>query len=253
MYWILSVIWMLWLDGSGLSATPETMGPSDLADPADTLKIEKTADFPIKGNQEAQQWKKAEWIPLPLRSSNKQSAYAGTRETRVKILYSESGIYFLFECKDRRLTATMKSDFSKLWKEDVVEVFLWPDTAETAYLEYELSPLNFELPLLVSNEQGDKVRWRPFMYKGEQQTRHAVTVKGGSRKSGAQVEKWIAEIYIPFKLLRPLNNISPDPGTVWRANLYRVDYDLNKTQYWAWQAVKSSFHEYSNFGYFSFQ
>ena len=35
-----------------------------------------------------------------------------------------------------------------LWNEDVFEVFLWTDERYPVYLEYEISPLNHELPIL---------------------------------------------------------------------------------------------------------
>ena len=35
-----------------------------------------------------------------------------------------------------------------LWNEDVFEVFLWTDERYPVYFEYEISPLNHELPIL---------------------------------------------------------------------------------------------------------
>ena len=70
-------------------------------------------------------------------------------ETRVKVLYSPTGLYVLMDATDRRLTATMKEDFLDLWNEDVFEFFLWPDEKQPVYFEYEISPLGFELPILV--------------------------------------------------------------------------------------------------------
>ena len=66
------------------------------------------------------------------------------------MVYSSTGLYFLMEGTDRKLTATMNEDFMDLWNEDVFEVFLWTDERYPAYFEYEISPLNRELPILDS-------------------------------------------------------------------------------------------------------
>lgn len=140
----------------------------------------------------------------------------------------------------------MNVDFMHLWNEDVVEVFLWTNERFPVYFEYELSPLNYELPILVSNEHGDIVRWIPFLYNKDRMASHA-TVILGKKISGSKIKGWMAEFYIPYKLLRPLTNIQPKPGSRWRINLYRKDYDKGVSD-WSWQAIDTSSHEYKKFG-----
>lgn len=219
--------------------------PEDLA----TLKIKKSPDFKITGDGRADNWMRTEWINLPQRRFSNQGQ---PQTTKAKILYSEKGIYFLFHCTDKKITSSMNADFMDLWKEDVVEVFLWPDENDPEYFEYEISPLNFELPILISNENGDLVRWMPFHYDEDRKTIHATGVQGGEKVNGAAISGWTAEFFIPYKLLRPLKNICPSSGTKWRANLYRVDYD-DGTSSWSWQLTEKSFHDYKKFGYFVFE
>lgn len=226
--------------------------PSNLslcANDSTIIVIKKSSDFDITGNGNAENWERTEWVNIHQRrfSNEKQML-----STKVKILYSELGIYFLFKCEDKKLTTSMNDDFMDLWKEDVVEVFLWPDENTPAYFEYEISPLNFELPILVSNQSGDIVRWKPFHYEADRRTIHATSVQGGKRKSDAKISMWMAEFFIPYKLLRPLKNILPKSGTQWRANLYRMDYD-NGPLSWSWQLTDKSFHDYKKFGYFVFE
>lgn len=71
--------------------------------------------------------------------------------------------------------------------------------------------------------------------------------QGGEKKSGATVDSWTTEFYIPYKLLRPLSNVPPKVGTEWRANFYRVDYDTGK-DVWSWRLTENSFHDYKRFG-----
>ncbi len=213
----------------------------------DSIIINKCSDFKVTGSGNSEPWKDASWIALDQRGQD-TIGYS----TKVKILYSDTGIYFLFNCRDKKLTSTMKADNLNLWEEDVVEVFLWPDDSFPVYFEYELSPMNFELPIIVPNHKGTFLGWLPWHYEGDRKTQHATTVTGGKKISGGEVSGWIAEIYIPFKLLAPLNNVPPRSGTRWRANMYRIDHD-NVTRSFAWQKTGRSFHEYDKFGTFIFE
>ena len=212
-----------------------------------SLVVRKCQDFSLTGDGTASEWKKAEWIDLVQQGPDK-SPYT----TRAKVLYSETGIYFLYDCADKKLTATIKGDFQNIFTEDVVEVFLWTDESFPVYFEYELSPLDYELPIIIPNYNGKFYGWQPWHYEGERKTRHATSVTGGKKESLAAVDGWKAEIFIPYKLLVPLNNVPPVSGTKWRANMYRIDYDKGTT-YFTWQKVVKSFHEFNNYGTFIFE
>ncbi len=142
----------------------------------------------------------------------------------------------------------MTADFMDLWNEDVVEVFLWPDENYPIYFEYEISPLNYELPIIVANRNGDLLRWQPFHYDTDRQTHHKTTIIGGEKKHDAMVKGWIAEFFIPYKLLVPLSNVPPHKGDRWKANFYRIDYDESESISWLWQLTKNNFHDYESFG-----
>jgi hypothetical protein len=211
----------------------------------DSVIVKKCQDFMISGDGISDQWKNAEWINL-LQPDPDNSAY----ETKVKVLYSKTGIYFLFHCGDKKLTSTMKQDNLNLWEEDVAEVFLWTDENFPVYFEYELSPFNFELPIMVPNNKGNFLGWLPWHYEGDRRTRHATSV---IRENGKEISAWVAEFYIPYKLLAPLSNVPPQSGTKWRANMYRIDYDKGSELPFAWQKVTGTFHEYKKFGTFIFE
>lgn len=213
----------------------------------DSVLIRKCSDFKITGKGLSEQWNKAEWIEL-----KSQESVSSPYPTKVKILYSQTGIYLLYDCTDKKLTSSMRSDNLNLWEEDVVEVFLWTDENFPVYFEYELSPFNYELPIMVPNNKGKFLGWLPWHYDGERKTQHATSVSGGKLESGASVTGWVAEIFIPYKLLEPLSNVPPVSGTKWRANMYRIDYDNGEVPY-AWQKTSLTFHEYNKFGTFIFE
>jgi len=203
----------------------------DSADSA-TLKINKTSDFDLTGSGTSKQWASALWTSLPHRSGVKKY------ETKIKLLYSDTGIYGLFYCEDDVITSTLKADNTDLYNEDVVEIFFWPDESKPLYFEYELSPHNYELPILVPNDKGKFLGWLPWHYEGDRKTRHATQI----------TEKyWTAEFFIPYALLAPLGNVPPAQGMKWRCNFYRIDYDAG-TSDWSWQKTRTNFHDYEKFG-----
>ncbi len=211
--------------------------------------VRNSSDFEVTGDGRNINWDKANWLDLTQRSQVDVKHLV----TRVKSLYSEKGLYFLFECNDSILTSTMDSDFLDLWKEDVVEVFLWPDERYPVYFEYELSPMNHELVLLISNNDGELLRWQPFHYESNRTTMRNTSIIGGKKESFANVNKWISEFFIPYKLLKPLNFNVPEKGDRWRANFYRVDYDDDKSVSWSWQKTRTNFHDYECFGSIVFE
>jgi hypothetical protein len=225
-------------------AGPDRSARSDEAPPAmPELRVPRTEDFEVTGDGQAPAWKKTEWTSLARRGK------AGADyQSRFKVLYSATGLYVLMDGTDTKLTTTMKEDFLDLWNEDCFEFFLWPDERQSIYFEYEISPLGYELPILIPNVEGKFLGWRPWHYEGDRKIRKQTVVVGGVKDSGAKVTGWTAEIFVPYKLLEPLGNVPPRPGTRWRANFYRMDYDNDRETSWDWARVGLSFHEYEKFG-----
>ncbi len=223
-------------------------GDAPKTSPPPELRVQRTEDFEVTGDGSAPVWTKATWEPL-----HRRGAGLLPYDTQVKVLYSKKGLYVLAESTDKKLTATIKEDFQNLWLEDVFEVFLWPDERDTVYFEYEISPLNTELPIIVPNLEGKFLGWRPWHYEGGRKIRKATSAVGGEVKPGAEVSGWKAEFFIPYDLLSPLRNVPPKAGTRWRANFYRMDYDDKKTTSWDWARVGPGFHEFQKFGTLVFE
>ncbi|HRH61644.1 MAG TPA: carbohydrate-binding family 9-like protein, partial [Chitinophagaceae bacterium] len=110
------------------------------------LHIKHANDFVITGDGSNTNWQAAEWNIITQRNkkilaqNNWDVSLLPDNDihykTEFKILYSDSGIYCLFRCEDSIVTATHKADFTELYNEDVVEVFLQPDTTAPVYFEY---------------------------------------------------------------------------------------------------------------------
>src|ERR1700730_4090114 len=74
------------------------------------LTVNKTKDFEITGDGNSDNWNNEKWLSLPKRNEN-GIAYL----TKIKILYSDSGIYCLYYWQDNKLTSTLREDFSDLF------------------------------------------------------------------------------------------------------------------------------------------
>jgi len=232
------------------------------------LTVRHCDDFEVNGLGDAVPWQTTHWVPLQRRPTGVHDYTA-----QFKMLYSDRGVYVLFDGSDQRLTATLQEDFLDLWTEDVYECFFWTDESHPLYFEYEISPLGFELPILIPNLGGKFLGWRPWHYEGPRKIRKQVSARGGPNASNATVSGWRAEVFIPFELLKPLQNVPPKSGTEWRANFYRVDYDPlppapqpatspdqstpttppPAVTQWDWARVGPSFHEYQKFGTLVFE
>jgi hypothetical protein len=240
--------WLVPVVAAGSGAWAHGQQAVSAAPPAAVLHVSRADHFSVDGRGAAAAWAKAEWQPLQPRMPADRP-----HPTRVKMLYSATGLYVLMDGEDRTLTATMTDDFLDLWTEDVFEFFLWPDERYPVYFEYEISPLGRELPILVPNFGGPFYGWRPWHYEGRRKTQKAVAITGGEARPGARISGWTAEVYVPYDLLKPLQNVPPQRGTTWRANFYRMDYDDGRTMSWDWVRVGRSFHEPNKFGTLVFE
>ena len=213
------------------------------------MLVRRTQDFELTGRGDAPAWAGTEWQELQ-HVEDGPAMYP----TRVKVLYSDTGIYFLFDCKDRILSATRTRDNDDINLDDVVEIYLWPDESKVLYFEHQVSALNAELTLIIPNHQGTFFGWAAWHYEGPRRCRHAVSVVGGERKSMARIDGWLAETFVPFALLTGLGNSKPAPGMKWRANMYRQDYDDGHKTQWAWcPDTGGKFHDYWKFGTILFE
>ena len=215
-----------------------------------TLTVKPTEDFAVTGDGASPAWERADWVMLRKREPAGPLPY----EARFKVLYSPTGLYFLIDGTDAELTATLRKDYAHLWEEDAFEVLLWPDERNVVYLEYQISPLNYELILLIPYLAGDTSRgWRPWEYEGERRTRKATRAIGGMKVSGAKITGWRAEFFLPYALFAPLQNVPPKPGTTWRANVYRLDSDNGQPTRWLWAPLTGRFHQPDKFGTLVFE
>jgi len=84
--------------------------------------VKKVNEFEITGNGSNHEWGGVAWYPLAKLDSRRHAFLS-----QFKILYSQSGIYILFQGQDNKITTLEYEDMDKIWNRDVFEVFLHPD------------------------------------------------------------------------------------------------------------------------------
>src|SRR5664280_158508 len=71
----------------------------------DSVTIKKCQDFKINGNGTSAAWNRTGWINLI-----QQEPKVPPNQTKVQVLYSAKGIFFLFNWGDKKLSSTLKGD-----------------------------------------------------------------------------------------------------------------------------------------------
>jgi len=222
----------------------------------DTVIVKKTADFQVSGRGDNAAWSNTSWQIFSRVDSGGRNY-----KSRSKILYSEKGIYVLFEGEDERVTTKDYEDDDEIYEGDVFEFFLQTEKGKP-YFEYEINQRGRQLILTLSGTPHRNLAWSPWRheYKKDPLIQKKVFIKVRDKKTnmdvtpGAMITSWTAEIFFPYELFSLLPGSMPRPQTVWRANFGRIDYDSGKMVQWSWsQKIKRDFHELDNFGSILFE
>lgn len=200
--------------------------------------------------------------------------------TEAAIIWDDTNLYVSFASTDREPWGTLKQFDDKLWDEEVVEVFLDPDGDGKQYTEYEVSPDNVLVDLLIPEPRATRTGADNRVWNHEG-WKTAVT------KSG---DHWIVEMALPWRGLAAIGiTRAPSAGDTWRVGLYRIKRpggaakqeriasltearktaapDRQKTidaelatlrandEYQAWSVTRGDrgFHDPERFGYVTFQ
>ena len=164
--------------------------------------------------------------------------------TQLRAAWSAAAWHLRFDCVDNLHWATLRERDAQLWTEEVVEVFIDPEGDGAGYFEIEVNPLGTVCDLVLRRIASG---WRKdFSWQ----------VEGLRAAAGLQPGGWWAELAIPFAALTP---VWPLPGTVWRANFFRIDRPGGLAGSTADRALSAwsptgwaSFHVPQKFGYLEF-
>lgn len=166
-------------------------------------------------------WSHPAWEPTttlgPLRLSDGAPAFWGTL---VKLGYDAERLYIAFLCVDQDIWGTFRKHDDPLYQEEVVEAFLDPSGEGKRYYEIELSPHNVVIDGIMEWTGPAKKVWHPEWDCEGLQT--ATQIMGELDTPEVPDRWWTAVLSVPFA---GLGVPAPEPGVLWRANLYRIERD----------------------------
>lgn len=139
-----------------------------------SLLVQPCNDFMISGKGDNYAWQKTEWVDLQKFDKGGENYLS-----QFKILYSLKGIYILFNGEDLMISSDFVNDFDELFKGDIFEIFFHPNPTETLYFEYEISPLEKELVLLMVKKDTLIAGWKPWPYDIESRVLKKISINGG--------------------------------------------------------------------------
>lgn len=176
-----------------------------------------------------------------------------TVRTRVKACWSDRAIRILWYCEDSDVIAHFSGRDEKIWKDDVVEVFLCPTGDRTRYFEINFNARGALFDAMIRNPA--LKRGPDFVYDTSWNCAgirwHAA---GQGRFSGTanQDRWWAVEAEIPFA---GLGVAVPTPGDAWVATANRID--LGPPEQWcSWSAMpehRYGLHQSDRFGIWIFE
>ncbi|MBM3458713.1 MAG: hypothetical protein FJX77_09305, partial [Armatimonadetes bacterium] len=171
-----------------------------------------------------------------------------TQETEVKLCWDDQHLYLSYACKDADIWANYEDRDDPLYDEEVVEFFLCPTGNLQHYYEFEISPANVLFDAKVFCPEGDRATMLVDKEWNSPGIRTAVRVAGLINDRRSPDIGWIAEAAVPFTDLGLPG--PPAPGTVWRANFYRIERG-ERTEFTAWSPTlkePADFHVPACFG-----
>lgn len=189
-----------------------------------------------------QPWKTAAGC-TPLRLRSAIDGAAPRLPTSVTLYYDDDYLSILFSGADDAICATWLEHDAPLYEEDVVEVFLSPDSP-TEYFEIEVNPLATLFDARVVSPDGERQTMR--VDRGWTCEGLVAAVRVEKESSGVMTVETI--VRIPFFALE---RSTPGEGETWRANLFRIDRSPRGDEFSAWQPTlrrPADFHVPAAFG-----
>lgn len=167
-------------------------------------------------------------------------------ESEVAAYHDGRRLLVVFSVRDDHLVATHLEHDAPLWEEDVVEVFVAPESLER-YFEIEVNPLGTTFDAVVESPKLERASMtvdRAWSCEGLRTAIRRTTIHGVVRVETV--------IMIPAGAL----GASCDRGARWRANFYRIDRSPDGDEFSAWRPTGRTppdFHVPRSFGTLVFE
>jgi hypothetical protein len=183
----------------------------------------------VDGNSNENVWTNVEWSEVFQDiEGDKPAKY----ETRIKMAWDTTNLYFFTEIKEPHVWATLKQRDTVIFYNNDFEIFIDPDGDTHNYYELEVNALNtiWDLYLSKPYRNGNQVL-NDWDFKG---LKSAVKINGTLNNPKDIDEGWNVEIAIPWASISSSGgHINIPKNDFWRINFSRVnwDYDLIDNRY----------------------
>jgi hypothetical protein len=178
-------------------------------------------------------------------------------KTEAKLLWDKKNLYVGFENTDDDVWTDLSKRDDKLWTEEADEVMIDADGNGRTYIELQVAPNGniFDTYLPSPRRYEDTVdpKLKPFSWNSKMIAK--VHVDGTLNKRDDTDKGWTTELAIPLEDVKGMDDKSavrlpPEPGDVWRINMYRMDLPKGKPQQAAgWSPpMVGDFHALGRFG-----
>jgi len=184
----------------------------------------------------------------PVRLRRSADAAVPRLATSVAVWYDAECLSVLFSATDDAIRAIHHRHDDPLYEDDVVEVFLAPDTL-TRYYELEANPNGAVFDATVDSPDGSRATMH--VDRGWDCAGLVVAIRKVFESTGWMTIDTV--LRIPFS---SLGRVSPAEGEQWRINFFRVDRHAEEgDEFSAWQATGKEppdFHVPAAFGVLRF-
>ncbi|HVZ86800.1 MAG TPA: carbohydrate-binding family 9-like protein [Polyangia bacterium] len=201
----------------------------------------------------------AAWTEAPSTGPfvNTMTGGAASIQTQAKLLWDKKNLYVAFDNADDDVWTDLAKRDDKLWTEEADELMIDADGNGRTYIELQVAPngniFDTYLPTVRRYEDTVDPQMKPFSWNSKLVAK--VHVDGTLNKRDDKDTGWTAELALPLEDVKGLDTAStvrlpPQPGDVWRINMYRMDQPKGKPQQAAgWSPpMVGDFHALSRFG-----
>lgn len=184
----------------------------------------------IDGKMNESSWQKAKWSSIFKDIEGKKEA---KYNTRFKMLWDDTNLYFFAEIKEPHVWATLKQKDTIIFYNNDFEIFIDPDGDTHNYFEFEINALNTIWDLFLSKPyRNNGYILDGWDFKG---LKSAVQVNGTLNDASDIDEGWNVEIAIPWSFTTtPGGTTSIPKNDFWRINFSRVnwEHDIKNDKYY---------------------
>ncbi len=200
-------------------------------------------------------WDKRPWKEIkPLTLTN----YMGKKpehfpKTQAKVAYDDEALYVIFRVEDQYVRSVRTKNQDAVYRDSAVEFFFSPE-GDPGYFNLEMNCGGTFLfhHQIARGESVSKV--------DEQDLAKIEVAHSLPEVVDPEIEEpvtWTVEYRIPFSMLKKYADFkTPQPGTVWRANFYKIGDETSHPHWITWSPVdrpQPDFHQPEYFGEIIFE